>query len=427
MKQTISSSSRVIQVKDGIIGPVEPRQKSVQPRRFADYPGVLKYYLEVAKNYASPLLLGPPICDELVALVKHMYTEEEAALVRHLKPMKRLTAEALARAEHRPVEEVRGIMERLANEKHVLFSFGPSDNKYYIILGIVGGTMEFVHMGTSVGTPADRFSDWRRRFAELYEELFATGYGIDYSRHSPPFIRSLPIGKSIESNPIALPSDKLEEVLDRYNTFAVGRCGCRMNKRHVDEDCGRPVEVCTGMGDAVELSIKKGWMRRAEKKEILEIKAEAEASGLINWTMNVDEKSGRFGNVMCSCCGCCCFVFRSITEFNVPGLIVPPHFMPVFDHAKCIYCDLCAKKCQLGAITVDTKGKSLVHHTERCIGCGQCVLACENKRAVRMKPTKNYKKPPESWLMMGVRLFPKLLPMTWGLGKDRIGGKLLWK
>jgi hypothetical protein len=26
-------------------------------------------YLEVARMYSSPLLLGPPICDELIALV----------------------------------------------------------------------------------------------------------------------------------------------------------------------------------------------------------------------------------------------------------------------------------------------------------------------------------------------------------------------
>jgi len=419
MSKTIIRDSCVVQVNDGIIGPVEPRKKSVIPRKIDDFPGVPNAYLEVARNYSSTLLMGPPICDELVALIQHMFSEEEASLVRHIRPLKKRTPGELARAEHRSIEEVCEILEHLANEKHILMSSGPEDNRRYMIMPMAGGTFEFVQMGTSVGTSKDTLFDWRRRFAELYEELFKTGYGVDYARHSPSLLRSLPIGQSIESNPMALPSDKLEEVLDRYQTFAVGRCGCRMTKRHLGEDCGRPLETCTGMGDSVESAISKGWMRRADKEEILEIKAQAEASGLVNWVINVDEKSGRLFNVMCSCCGCCCDVFRSITEFNTPGLIAPPHFMPAFDQGRCIYCGLCAKKCQLGAITVDTKRKTRAHQPQRCIGCGQCVVVCEENRAIRMEPTLRYKRPAKSYPMMGLTLFPNLLRLAWNLRKDR--------
>jgi len=45
-------------------------------RRLGDYPGVSRAHLDVAKSYSSPLLLGPPICDEFIALVEHMYTGE---------------------------------------------------------------------------------------------------------------------------------------------------------------------------------------------------------------------------------------------------------------------------------------------------------------------------------------------------------------
>ena len=75
-------TSNVIQIVDGIIGPKEPRKKTITPKAFSDYPGVYKPHLEIAKNYSSILLMGPPICDELIALIQHMYTEEEALLVR---------------------------------------------------------------------------------------------------------------------------------------------------------------------------------------------------------------------------------------------------------------------------------------------------------------------------------------------------------
>ncbi len=415
----ITSSSRVIQIKDGVIGPVEPLPVTVPYKKIGDYPGVPKVYTEVAKHFSSTLLMGPPICDELISLVQHIYTEEEASIVRHLKPYRIKTAKAIARAENRPVEEVSTILEYLANEKHTLLSYGPLDNRRYLMLAMVGGVFEMVQMGKDVGAPYDTLLAWRRRFAELFEELFDTGYWTDYTKHSTSLLRTLPIGQSIESNPIALPSDRLEEVFDRYNTFAVGRCGCRKTKQHVGEDCGRPLDVCTAMGDYAESIINKGFMRRVEKKEIIEIKKEAESKGLVHWLANVDEISGRFGNFSCSCCGCCCAVFRTITEFNMPGLVAQPHFIPSFNSIECDSCGLCAKRCPMGAITVDTKNEILMHQTKRCIGCGQCVLACEKKHAIQMGPSSNFKRPANTLPMMGIKMLPRFLRMTLNVWKER--------
>ncbi len=419
MNKTTDSSSRIIQVKDGIIGPVEPRPVTVQHKKIGDYPGIPAVYLETAKNHSSPVMSNPPICDELIALVQHMYTEEEASLARHIKTLKKLTAAELAKLENRPVEEVRKIMERLANEKHILASFGTGNDKRYGIMPMAPGTFESVQMDRSVGTPNDALADWRKRFAELYEELYSTGYMSELAKNFPAVLRTLPIGRSIESNPSALPSDKLEEVFDRYNNFAVGNCGCRMTMRQVGEDCGRPLEVCTAMGDYVDFIINKGLMRRAEKKEIIEIKKQAEESGLVHWIGNYDELSGKYGNFSCSCCGCCCVAFRQMTEFNLPSTFAPPHFVPDFNLIKCDYCGQCAKRCQLGAITINTTVKSLTHSALRCIGCGQCSLACDKKQAVEMKPVPKFKKPGNSLLLLGIKSLPQFLRMTWSAWKER--------
>jgi len=155
--------SRVIQIQDGIVGPREPRLRSVRPKKIGDYPGVPAPYLAVARMYSSPLLMGPPLCDELIALVEHIYTEEEASLVRHLKAFPGKTAGAVAAAAHRPVEEVRPILERLALEKFVLLSSGPGDKKRYYLLPLMPGAFEMVLMRTSL----DTLTAWHRRFAEL--------------------------------------------------------------------------------------------------------------------------------------------------------------------------------------------------------------------------------------------------------------------
>lgn len=43
---------------------------------------------------------------------------------------------------------------------------------------------------------------------------------------------------------------------------------------------------------------------------------------------------------------------------------------------KCIYCGKCELNCRDKAITVDRKGKVLLHDSNKCTNCGRCVKAC---------------------------------------------------
>lgn len=413
MSEPASGNTRIIQINNGVIGPNPPKRISLKSKKKGAFPQISDVYLEVAKNYSSKVLAGPPICDELVALVQHMYTEEEASIVRHLKPFRIKSAKSISKAEHSPLERVKNILDHLSREKGLLWCFGHGSLKRYHIIPLIPGTFESALMGT----PTDKLTDWQQTFAKLFEELYDEGYGGYYAQNAPPIIRTFPVSQTIESYPVALPTDKLEEIIDRYDSFGVGLCSCRTASKINMNSCDKPLEVCTGIGLFADILIKKGMLRRAEKQEIFDIKKEAEKNGLVNWTFNVDEKYGKFGNFSCSCCGCCCAVFRTITDFNMPGVIAPPHFMPVFDLNQCLHCGECAKRCQLGAITIDTFKKTSSHNPKRCIGCGQCVIACRNVHAIKMEPANNYKKPPTSWPMMGVSLFPDITRLGWGLIK----------
>ena len=389
-------------------------------KKISDFPDVRQEYLEIAQNYSSTTLIGPPLCDELIALIQHIFTEEEASIIRHLKPFRMKTAESLAKAEHRPIDEIMPILERLAEKKSVIASFGSTGKKRYFIMPLVPGTFEWVLLHPSIKD----LTLWHRKFAELFDALYDTGYEYDYyskfggkNGFSP--IRYIPIKQSIESHPMALPTDKLAEILDRYKDFGIGICQCRTTRNIQNKDCGRPLEVCASFGPLVEKLVSKGKLRRVEKKELIDIKAEAEASGLITWILNVDEKTAKIGNCSCSCCGCCCPMLRTITEFNISGLIAPPHFMPVFDKTKCTYCGKCKAKCQMGALAIDPKTKTITHQARRCIGCGQCTLACDKQRAISMEPVSNYKKPPRSFLSMGIKALPVFSRMILDVRRKR--------
>jgi electron transport complex protein RnfB len=399
-----------IQIKDGIVGPREPRLRSVRPKKLSDYPGVPAPYLEVAKMYSNPLLMGPPICDELIALVQHIYTEEEASLVRHLNPLPGKTAEAVAAAAHRPVVEVCPILERLALEKFVLLSSGTGDKKRYYLMPLMPGVFEMSLVRASL----DTLTDWHRRLAELFAALYETGYFVDYAGYPTSTVRYVPVGEAIEAHPMALPSDRLEEILDRYKVFAVGLCQCRMTEEIVGRGCGRSLENCIGFGDAAEFLIRNDKMRRVEKKDVLEIKAEAAAAGLASFIIETELGKSSSG-ASCSCCGCCCGALRTISEFNAPGMIAPPHFIPKVDLTTCAYCGKCAKVCPVGAMVVDAKGKSHQHLTERCIGCGLCAVACDREQAIQMEPNPRYHEPPRGLLSALLRVAPNYLRNAWSV------------
>jgi Pyruvate/2-oxoacid:ferredoxin oxidoreductase delta subunit len=398
---------------------VRPKEK----RKIGDYPptaavgGVPALYLEVAKIYSNPLLMGPPICDELIALVEHMYTEEEASLVRHLRPLPGKTAAAVAVQARRPVKEVRPILERLAHEKFVLLSSGAGEKKRYYLMPIVPGVFEIAMVRTSL----DTLTDWHRRFAELFSALYETGFFMDYAEHPVPWVRYVPVGETIETHPKALPSDRLEEVLDRYKVFAVGLCQCRMAERIVGRGCDRPLENCVVFGGVAEFLIRHGKMRQMEKKDILEIKAEAASAGLASFVAETELVKDS-GGAVCSCCGCCCGALRTISQFNAPGLIAPPHFLPQVDLAKCTYCGQCASACPVGATVVDVKSQLHQHLPERCIGCGLCAVACRRVHAIQMEPTPKYREPPRSWLSTLLHIAPNHLRNAWSVWRNR-GGK----
>ncbi|MEW6076656.1 MAG: 4Fe-4S dicluster domain-containing protein [Thermodesulfobacteriota bacterium] len=404
MTEKKSKATTIIQINQGIVGPKPPLTKSLRIKPLGAYPDVAEAFRETARLYASPLLAGPPVCDELMDLIMHMFTEEEADIVRHFKPMMRMTAEKAAKASHRPVEDARKVLDRLSREKFILLAMGDGPKRKYTVMPILPGTFEAVMMATSM----ENLSDWQRRFAELFERLVETGYLTDYLKYDLPAVRYLPAHHAIEAQQLALPSDRLEEIMDRYKTFGVTMCQCGMTEILAGRGCGRPLENCVMFGEGVvNVLARAGKARIIEKKEAVEIKRQAEQAGLVSWIFN--EESGKHGSSSCSCCGCCCHMMKTVTQYNMPAMIAPPRYLPVFDMKTCNHCAKCALRCPMGAITVDTRNKTHHHDLKRCVGCGQCVVACDKARAIAMEPVKEYRKPPGGYVALGARLTPNLL------------------
>jgi MinD superfamily P-loop ATPase len=67
--------------------------------------------------------------------------------------------------------------------------------------------------------------------------------------------------------------------------------------------------------------------------------------------------------------------------------------MPKVVLEKCDYCGKCARACPMAAVSIDTKNKARSFQTTRCVGCGQCLVACDKKHAIVLEPVPDYVPP----------------------------------
>lgn len=404
-----TAGNRFVQKKNGIYGPVDPLPVELEERKPEDFPNVPGVYLEVADMW-GPRFGGPPLSEKWMTVLRHLFTEVEATLFLQLRGARKgRTASDIAETVRRPVDEVTRILDVLTDEKRILLCSAAKDfahaqseqakdletlteveqgkERRYFVQPVLPGAWETIVVTRSM----DNLSDWARKFIELFIPVYETGYSaISRSADRPAGIRYLPVQQSIENNSIALPSDKLAPMFDRHKDLAVGLCQCRVGTEVLGDSCGRPMENCIAMGPLALREIEAGDMRRINAREALEIKAEAEASGLVSWTW-ATEVGG--SNSCCSCCGCCCMMMRSINQFNAPGAIAPPHFIPNVDKKRCTHCGKCAKACPMGAWTVNVREKTRSFELQRCIGCGLCYVACDREKAIELVEVKGYKPP----------------------------------
>lgn len=383
----------------------------------------------IAKHYASPLLMGPPLTDGLLAWVMHMFTADEADLAQQLPPLWPRTAASVARKSGRGRLEVESVLDRLADHKQVIASMGSP--RRYTILPVVPGTMEMVLITTD---PSTR-NAWHRRFAELFEELWESGYIADYLRQSRPPVRYLPVAAAGKSLYRAWPSDHLEEILEPYDDFAVASCQCRMAMALVGKGCGKPLDNCTSIGPMARYLIDRDLARPVDRAEVLAIKHEAEEHGAITWMMN--EFHSRQGNISCSCCGCCCHGLRTLNDHNAPGAISKPHFLPRKRPDLCTLCKRCEMVCPTKAWkvvpdpSVPPKGKRaklegamgerLVFDQARCVGCGLCVVGCKSG-ALELVPVADAPPPENSYLELILKMAPAFTANTARVFLQRLFG-----
>jgi ferredoxin len=236
---------------------------------------------------------------------------------------------------------------------------------------------------------------------ELAEDLTAyyeAALEESFQSWGTPVMRTIPINKTLVSEWPVAPYEDALKVIDDQKQIAVAQCICRTMSKKIGKGCDKPMEACLIFGSHASYYVDNGMGRYITKDEAKEIVRKNEEAGLVIQPFN-----SQFAGGMCSCCGCCCGMLRSLKKQASPAEAVKSNYFAQIDADECTGCETCVDRCQMDAIEMlDDKAAITL---KRCIGCGLCVTTCPTEaiRLVKKSDDQLYL-PPQTGMETYIRI-----------------------
>jgi ferredoxin len=313
-----------------------------------------------------------------INLLKLLYNEKEAALFIDMT-QKPETPRQVAIRLQRDENQLASDLELMAR-KGLLFRKRCEGKTFYSAPPFVVGVLEFQI----------------KRLEKEPELSAAIGmYGLEGFLKSltagvVPHQRTIPINSGIVNQwPIATHDDALA-ILDQHRTIGVVACTCRtlMNSIGI-KGCQNPIENCLGFDDMADYYIENHFARKISKDEAASILANSNEHGMVLQPFN-----GKNAGAICSCCGDCCAMLRSLDLNPSPAEAVKSSYYAAIEDEECTGCELCLSRCQIKALTMNEDDIAVVD-LNRCIGCGLCVTTCPSEALhLIKKPESDLYEPP---------------------------------
>jgi NAD-dependent dihydropyrimidine dehydrogenase PreA subunit len=205
------------------------------------------------------------------------------------------------------------------------------------------------------------------------------------------------IDKTIESpEDMILPTQTVQEIVEKYDDIAVGSCYCRNHAKVLGNPCKQTdiKESCFTFGKSARHTAKHGFARLISKEEALEILEKIRDDGLVHKVMHLRANPELREDAICNCCTDCC---PQAGGFMITPTANYTNYLAEINPDLCISCGTCVEKCHQLIIELNEDGIA-ERDEEKCIGCGVCAYLCpENAismiktplRIVRIMPTQH--------------------------------------
>ncbi len=338
-----------------------------------------------------------PVNHTSIAIIRHVVgeNEDELDLICAFKQKASQTLEELAASSGFSVPDTGRIGDSLAKKGLVFNQPSGSGVMVYRLLPLMNvGVMEYKFMGEL------KWDERERELALLFKSLMAEvrdqlqrNYDkmIPVFKSAPPLDRTVPSkvtegGNAIQVIPVnrtvdtpeefVLPSQSVEEIVEKFDDIAVGHCFCRQRRQVLGDVCATdaPTLNCFTFGKSARHTAAQGFAKKVTKEEALKIMQEAEAAGLVHKAFHPGSNESRPETSICNCCKDCCDSFRSWREGAFP-ITNSTYYLSVIDEDLCTGCGTCADLCPTDAISMD-HGDQAERDETSCLGCGICARSC---------------------------------------------------
>jgi Pyruvate/2-oxoacid:ferredoxin oxidoreductase delta subunit len=243
------------------------------------------------------------------------------------------------------------------------------------------------------------------------EQYLQEAYGEAFHSKKTTQMRIVPVNTKVafERN-VASYDDIRAHVEASPGPFARMNCICRTGRALTGDKCKQTAltDNCLTFGMGAEFMVKQGAARFITREEMQELLNSADKEGLVLQPENTQNPL-----FVCCCCGCCCGVLTSAKRFPHPAEYFSSSFYADVDQENCHACGLCAVRCQMDAISMES-GSAKVD-SSRCIGCALCVTTCTSS-AIRLRQRESTKVVPnDTQALFGKLMAERYGP--WGMAK----------
>lgn len=316
-----------------------------------------------------------PALGSVLDLLRDLCNEEQAALAAEM-PLGSHTLKSLAGLLDRDEARMEQLLEEMADEGVIFIGKTPDNQKEYAVMPFAPGILELQFFK---GEETEKARRRAKLIAKMHEELdvllneLYKDVETANKKMGTPGLRTLAVEEELPSNAEIASWERITEIIEREDSFAVGTCTCRQQTKFEGHPCkikDVPMETCVFFGKSADFIVDRGFGRRLSREDLIALLKECEKYGLIH---NINNFLGN-NIVLCNCCGCCCEILVPMIKHRGLKRIMGSNFVSVVEPESCIGCGECVDICQVGAI--ELKEDIAVTNSDYCMGCGNCVSLC---------------------------------------------------